>query len=242
MRLSVMVGRTGRAPRPWRGARGWCTRRRQAPVAPGRPALADRFLRSPSWLLASAKDSIPPHPDPAATSSALLARAALGEDPVQSTPGLDQDPPRLADLRLVAGLRHLHVGHEELHPQVAKLEDLVGHGAGHRLPRRGELLTVRLDVGAARIGELERAPAVPLDGVDEAFVLELLQRRVHRPWAGPPHSPAALGDVLDDLVPVERLLGQQSQGGGADVTAPDLGTAPERPARAWPAEPGWAEC
>src|SRR5262249_44373079 len=72
---------------------------------------------------------------------------------------------------------------------------------------------------------------------DQALVLQLLQRRVHRPGAGLPDAVTALRDLLDELVAVPRLLGEQRQGGSPDVTAPDPGpaTAPDL-ARPW-AEP-----
>src|SRR5262249_56261647 len=72
--------------------------------------------------------------------------------------------------------------------------------------------------------------------LDQALVLQLLQRRVHRPGAGLPDAVAALRDLLDQLVAVPGLLGEQRQGGGPDVTAPDPRATAE-PALAGP----WAE-
>src|SRR5262249_37925965 len=66
-------------------------------------------------------------------------------------------------------------------------------------------------------------------------------RRVNRAGAWPPDSPAALADLLDDLVAVHRLLGQQCQRCGANVTAsrtrPPHATRfpPVRPESLWPA-------
>jgi hypothetical protein len=88
------------------------------------------------------------------------------------------------------------------------------------------------------------APAAAVTGLgdDQALVLELLQRRVDRAGARPPDSPAPLADLLDDLVPVHRLLGQQGQRRRADV--PALGPRPAHPRLARPGayavEPGRA--
>src|SRR5215469_1689737 len=76
------------------------------------------------------------------------------------------------------------------------------------------------DVGAAGFGQRVRAA---LTGVglrcDQVLVLELGERRVHRPWARPPQAAASLADLLDDLVAVERLLGKQRKRRGAHVAA-----------------------
>src|SRR6185437_15861486 len=69
-------------------------------------------------------------------------------------------------------------------------------------------------------------------GPDQALVLQLLERRVDRAGAGPPDSPAALADLLDDLIAVQRALGQQGQRRRADVAAP--GPRPAHPRLARP--------
>jgi hypothetical protein len=48
--------------------------------------------------------------------------------------------------------------------------ELGGDALGDGLPRGAEALAVLLDVGAARVGELERLAALVLDAADEALV------------------------------------------------------------------------
>ena len=55
---------------------------------------------------------------------------------------------------------------------------------------------------------------------DEVLVLELLERRVDGPGARPPDASGSLGELLDDLVAVHGLLGEQREDRGADVAAP----------------------
>ena len=72
----------------------------------------------------------------------------------------------------------------------------------------------------ARLGQREDAPAgLGVGGLDQPFVLELLERRVDRAGARRPVAAAALRDHLDDLVAVHRLLGEERQDRGADVAA-----------------------
>ena len=106
--------------------------------------------------------------------------------------------------------------------------------AGHDVPRRAQLGLVGLGVVLALVGQHVAAPAAALAGLgpDQALVLQLLERRVDRAGAGPPDSPAALADLLDDLVAVHRLLGQQGQRRRANVTAP--GPRPAHPRLARP--------
>jgi hypothetical protein len=59
---------------------------------------------------------------------------------------------------------------------------------------------------------------LPLEG-DEPLVLKGLQRRVDRTGARGPRAVAALGDLVDQLVAVAGLLGEEQQDGGADVAA-----------------------
>jgi len=78
---------------------------------------------------------------------------------------------------------------------------------------------VFLDVAGAGLGQRDRAPTVRLLGLDQALVGELLQRRVDRAGAGPPRALRALADLLDDLVAVPGLLGEQREDGEPDVAA-----------------------
>jgi hypothetical protein len=88
-----------------------------------------------------------------------------------------------------------------------------------RLPHRVELGAVLLDVAGALLGEVDDPAAVGLLDADEAFVLQLRERGVHRAGAGAPGPTRPLGDLLDDLVAVPGLLGDQREHRGADVTA-----------------------
>src|SRR5262249_28747348 len=56
--------------------------------------------------------------------------------------------------------------------------------------------------------------------LDQALVLQLLEGGVDRPRAGLPDAATTLGDLLDQLVAVPRLLGEQRQRRGPDVAAP----------------------
>src|SRR5262245_38003418 len=80
---------------------------------------------------------------------------------------------------------------------------------------------------AAGVGQLVDALARLRGGLlDEVLVLELLEGRVDGAGARLPDAPRALGDLLDDLVAVHRLLAEQDDDGGADVAA--ARPAPER--------------
>ena len=89
--------------------------------------------------------------------------------------------------------------------------------------------------------------AVVAGGPDQAFVLELLKRRVDRARARLPHAVAAVRELLDQLVAVARLLAKQDQRRGADVAAASAATAAasaaERAAEAWEtgAAKAWTE-
>ncbi len=105
-------------------------------------------------------------------------------------------------------------------------------GVGERV---AQLVGVLRDVRGARLGERrEAAPAVGRE-LDEPLVLEQVQGRVDRAGARAPLALAALRDLLDDLVPVHGLLGEEQQDGGADVAAagaPGAATAAPVPATA----------
>ena len=116
--------------------------------------------------------------------------------------------------------------------EVAELDEVVVDLVDGLLPGCGCLICgVR---GAARLGQREDAAArFRGGGLDEAFVLELLERGVDRAGARRPVAATALGDHLDDLVAVHRLLGEERQDRGADVAAPGAPAGPEdRPAEA----------
>ena len=100
---------------------------------------------------------------------------------------------------------------------------LAGDGAPRRRAR-GCLLAARVRQLVDALAGLGRGLA------DEFLVLELLQRRVDRARARPPHAAGPLGELLDDLVAVHGLLGEQREDRGADVAASCA--AAERIARA----------
>src|SRR6185437_786728 len=148
---------------------------------------------------------------------------------------LGQDRPRLLTLRAAADLGDLLVGHRELAKQFAVAYEVVEAGAGSAdrlLPDAGELLGVLLGVLAPGLGQREQLAAALAYRLDQALVLELRERRVHRAGTGPPHPVGALLDLLDDLVTVARLLGQQRHDRRAHVTAP--GPAAPAPVSARP--------
>ena len=76
------------------------------------------------------------------------------------------------------------------------------------------------------------APRFGRDRLDQALVLELLKGRVDGARAGRPVAVAPLGDDLDDLVAVHRLLGEEREDGGADISAAGTTAGAERPAEA----------
>src|SRR5690242_16710642 len=108
---------------------------------------------------------------------------------------------------------------------------------GHRLPGRAELSLVLLHVRAAGLAQPIAAPTFLGVGLDQPLVLELLEGRVDRARARLPHPAAALGDLLDDLVAVARLLRKQDQDGSPNVTLADTWAAAERPPVERPAAP-----
>src|SRR5580700_520698 len=143
------------------------------------------------------------------------------EDPVQRLAGVGQQLPGLRDLRIGPRADDLERGHAELADQAAHLEMRAARAAGHLVPRSPQLLLMRVGVGTALVGELIGATAaIGLLGPDQALILKLLKRRVDRARARPPDAAAALADLLDDLVAVHRLLGQERERRRADVAAP----------------------
>jgi hypothetical protein len=78
---------------------------------------------------------------------------------------------------------------------------------------------VLLDVGLAVVGECGRVAAVDPFELDEALVLELLEDGIDGAGAGRPGTVASFRDLLDQLVSVGRILGEQQESGGPDVAA-----------------------
>src|SRR5262245_7121465 len=168
----------------------------------------------------------------------LLAGVVIGrEDRVELAAGVGEDLLRLRHLGGRADLGDLHGRGRHRGDQPAQFDRVGAHAAGDVVPGGPDLVGVRLDVLAPLGGQrIALAPALGRLRLDQALVLQLLQRRVHRPGAGLPDAVAALRDLLDQLVAVPGLLGEQRQGGGPYVTAPDPRATAE-PALAGP----WAE-
>ena len=178
----------------------------------------------------------------------------VGEQRVDPLARVAQDLERL--LRVVGRAGHgdlLH-GAGELEGGLPQREPRVLLAA--LAPRRvAELLLEGLGLCPAGLGQREHAPALALGALDQALVLEELERGVHRAGAGTPGAAGALLELLHDLVAVHGLVGERQQDGGADVAAlgpgpgaaaeagaeavravPVAGRPPPRPALAAPAE------
>ena len=119
-------------------------------------------------------------------------------------------------------------GDSDLHRELAELAHALGHALAGLLPRASELLAVLLEIGLARVGELEDVAAVARFRTDEPLVGEELECRVDRAGARAPGALRPLLDLLHHLIAVARLLFEQEQDRGADVAAahpPAAGTA-----------------
>ena len=146
-----------------------------------------------------------------------------GEEQVEPATGVVEQADRLGHLLLTADLGDLRDGaHDEADRLAQRAEAVLGRGG---VPHGVELLAVLVDVGAARVGQVDHRPALGLLGAHQAFVGQLRHRRVHRARAGAPGPAGALGDLLDDLVAVHRLLGEQREDRRAHVTARPSSTA-----------------
>ena len=110
-------------------------------------------------------------------------------------------------------------GCEELERLVAEITMIPTDGARRLRPWRGaggELGCLFL----AGVGQLEdAAAAVSFDGTHQPLVLELLQRGVDGSGTCPPRAFAAAFELLDDLVSVRLLLGEEHEDRRADVAA-----------------------
>src|SRR5690554_3323042 len=143
----------------------------------------------------------------------------LGEDQVDLAPSTLERGEGRRDLRVGAHAGHLACGVGECFDPAAQLVAAVRAVALGGLPGGAELGGVGLDVGATFVGQRgEVAPAVRRRR-HEAFVGEESDRRVHGAGARPPRATQALGDLLDDLVAMHGLLGEQEQDRGAHVAA-----------------------
>ena len=159
----------------------------------------------------------------------------VGEDAVETTPRVDEDVERCLLLLVRAlGGQLPHRAHDlaDLALDVGLAGRLVAahrllRGAGEGRPDRRELVGVRLGPLGTGVGQPDGAATALVVGLHEALVLQLLDGRVDRAGGGAPLAVAELGDLLDHLVAVDRLLGgagavQHVDDRGADVAAADL--------------------
>jgi hypothetical protein len=126
----------------------------------------------------------------------------------------------------------LHKGGAKLLVEVAQFHDRVVHGAGHGVPGRGKFGPMRFHVGLAGIGEVKYAALRLLLGPDQTLILQKLKGRVDRAGAGLPEAAAPFADILDNLVPVSGMLGQQEQNRSPDIAAADARPASTTPGSA----------
>ena len=219
------------------GQAGDCDRHRRAlPVAGGprtgghRGSLRVRSHCHPYRLPEVHSEPSPTAgpPRPARTWPGPRPPVVGGEDPVQATPGIGEDLVCQGHLGVAADLRNLDRRHRDLPDQLPQLDRVVTDAAGDHVPGCADLVRVRRYVGLALRGQrVPAAPALGRLGLDQRLVLELLQGGIDRPGAGPPHAAAALADLLDDLIAVPGLLGQQRERGGADIAPLDPRAAHE---------------
>src|SRR5215472_1496121 len=183
----------------------------------GRPPGAPRWLKAP--FLRHGALALPARQF---RLRVLLGGVVIGrEDRVELPPGIGEDLLRLRHLRGRADLHNLHAGHRDRAEQLAQFDRVRAHAAGHVVPGRADLVGVRGHILAPLGGQrVALAAALRRLSLDQALVLQLLEGGVDRPWAGLPDAATALGDLLDQLVAVPRLLGEQRQRRGPDVTAP----------------------
>ena len=172
---------------------------------------------------------------------AIAARrgGVLSQDPVQGPPGLHEHLTRLAHLSVRSRAQNLERRQVHLLHQAAQLDRGPGSFLGHHCPRGRKLRLVLSRVGPALVRECVHPPAAFRGlNADEALVLQLRQRRVDRSGTRPPDPSGPLADLLDDLVAVHRLFGEQGQFRGPDIAPPGPSAAPSAPparARAAPA-------
>src|SRR5437764_1982164 len=159
-----------------------------------------------------------------------LARLPVSQDQIQATARIGQHLLGLCDLLLAARAADLHEREVDLTHELAERVGLVADVAAHLLPRRRLGGVALLQERAAGVGEHEQLAALALLGADQALVLELRERRIHRARARAPDASASLLDLLHDLVAVARLLREQQQRGRANVAAARLASTPIRAA------------
>src|SRR6185437_10853950 len=117
----------------------------------------------------------------------------LGQQLVELAASLAQDLLRPLDLRLISDLGNLLDGAEQAEGQPTEGEEGALLTVRRELPRGGALAGLRLCAPLG--GQVVGAPAFGAVGLDEALVLELLERRVDAARAGLPGALRALADL-----------------------------------------------
>src|SRR5262249_10621986 len=164
-----------------------------------------------------------------------LIALVRSEQGIEGPARVGEDRARLGDLLGAADVADLAGGHPQPAHLLKQRRDRVVDRPAHLLPGRTQLGAARLDLGAPRVRQHVDTTVADLFGPDEAFVLELRERRVDRAWARPPDAVRALLDLLHDLVAVERAFCEEEQRRGTDLAPP--GPRPTReptPATEWP--------
>src|SRR6266508_732168 len=153
-------------------------------------------------------------------SESSLRRVVLGEQGVDAAARLGQDLERLLGLLTGSGMGRLHRGRADLKCSLTQSESWVVGSGRQLLPGMPARALEQLSRSRATlVGQRVHALALSLLAHDQSLVLEQLEGRVDRARARAP-QPAAPGlELLDDLVAVHRLFGEQGEDAGADVTA-----------------------
>ena len=146
-------------------------------------------------------------------------RFAPRQEQIELSASVAKDGVRLGDVVCIPGPADLPGGREQLEGLITEIPMTAAHRSRRLCPgcgTGGELGRLL----AAGVGELEdTATAIGLDGTDEAFVLELLEGRVHGAGTRPPGAVAPAFELLNDLVAVRWLLGQEDEDRSSHVTA-----------------------
>lgn len=154
----------------------------------------------------------------------------VGENAVQLAAGTGEHLTRGGDLRLGAGVHNLPQCATKLVKKIAQLARRIIAAGSDAGPSLRQLLATLLDVSFAGFSQLINPLALGVLANDQALVFQQLERGIDRTWTWPPVATAAGRDLLDQLVAVERLFGQQHQSRHADIAAPSPGTALAAPA------------
>jgi len=138
----------------------------------------------------------------------LASRAiVVGQDPVELPSRVDQELARSLNLARCSHLCRLDEGCADLVEEVAQLHHSIIHRVCDASPGCRELVAVLFHMGSACVGEMEDSPSFGLLALDQPLILKQLERWIDRAGTGLPDTAAARGDLLNDFVAVEWLLG-----------------------------------